>query len=56
MPIKINELIIQVKVYEANKKIDVPKHAAGDLLWNTEQQKLALTKGFSNLLAERETR
>lgn len=56
MPIKINELVIQIKVHEANKKAGASKVAATGLLLTTEQQKLALTKGFLSLLEDRETR
>ncbi len=54
MPIKINELVIQIKVHEANKKVDT--NTAAGLLFTTEQQKLALTKDFLSLLEDRETR
>ncbi|ROT46923.1 hypothetical protein [Candidatus Cardinium hertigii] len=56
MPIKINELIIQIKVYETNKKVENPNPTSLNFLLHTEQQKLALTKDVLNLLEDRETR
>lgn len=57
MPVKINELVIQVKVYEANKQVDHAKSMpASFLLHTTEQQKLALEREVLNLLEDRATR
>ncbi|CCM10239.1 hypothetical protein ACRRVA_02565 [Candidatus Cardinium hertigii] len=57
MPVKINELVIQVKVYETNKQVDHTKSMpAGFLLHTTEQQKLALERDVLNLLEDRATR
>lgn len=56
MPIKINELVIQIKVYGTNPKTENHKSMPAAFLLNTEQQKLALTKDFLNLLKDRETR
>lgn len=57
MPVKINELVIQVKVYETNKQVDNAKNMPASFLWNTtEQQKLALARDFLNLLEDRATR
>lgn len=56
MPIKINELVIQVKVYE-KKQVDNTKSMPANFLLNTtEQQKLALARDFLHLLEDRETR
>lgn len=57
MPVKINELVIQVKVYETKKQVDNATNMPTSFLWNTtEQQKLALTRDFLNLLEDRATR
>ncbi|CDG49970.1 hypothetical protein [Cardinium endosymbiont of Bemisia tabaci] len=57
MPVKINELVIQVKVYESNKQVDCAKNRSDVFLFNTtEQQKLALARDFLNLLEDRSTR
>lgn len=57
MPIKINELVIQVKVYETNPKVENAKSMPADFLLNaTEHEKLALVRDFLSLLEDREAR
>jgi len=55
MPVKINELVIQVKVYETNKPVDHTKSMPASF-HTTEEQKLALERDVLNLLEDRATR
>ncbi|AWN82119.1 DUF5908 family protein [Candidatus Cardinium hertigii] len=54
MPIKINELVIRVKVCETNKQEESAVHRSGHLV--SEQQKLDLIQDCLYLLEEREVR
>lgn len=56
MPVKINELVIQVKVCETKQQVENPKSPPASLLCITEQEKLALAKDLLNLLEDRQTR
>ena len=56
MPIKINELIVQIKVHESNKQVESTRNTPVDYLLPTEQQKMLLAKDFLHLLEEQEVR
>ena len=56
MPIKINELVIQIKVCEASKKIEKHMHSPESFLLETEHQKLSVLQDFLHLLADQEVR
>ncbi len=57
MPIKINELVIQVKVYESNKQVDNAKNMPANCLAHTTEQQIAFTKDVINdVLDDREAR
>ena len=56
MPVKINELVIQLKVCETSKQAENLKSQPETFLCTTEQQKLALAKDILNVLEDREAR
>lgn len=57
MPLKINELVIQVKVCQNDKLLEEHNNPTASFLSNTtEQEKLALAKDFLSLLEHKETR
>ncbi len=57
MPVKINELVIQVKVYESNVQGEHDKTTLDGLGSNTtEQQRIELARDLLHLLEDREAR
>ncbi len=56
MPIKINELVIQVKVHDDPKQMDLLTHTLMDVFPTTEQQRLLLAKDLLDLLEIQEAR
>ncbi|WP_243517950.1 MULTISPECIES: hypothetical protein [unclassified Candidatus Cardinium] len=59
MAVKINELVVQIKVSEtntSNKQLAEPTDTSSSLLCPTEQQKSALAKDLLNLLEDQQAR